>query len=399
MVDESRGRAGSGTRSREVALTALRRIEDDGAYANLVLSPMLSRSGLSEPDRRFVTDLVYGTTRMRRACDSLIDRFTVNDPDGPTRSMLRLGVYQLVFGGVAPHAAVSATVDLAPRKTAGFVNAVLRKVAKLVERGDITWPDDPTRLSYPDWIVSRYRAECGDDALASLEVMNRPAPVVRRADGYVQDRSSQLVAAAVGAMSGERVLDLCAGPGGKATAMSSSGALVIGVDLQEHRARLVARNAAELGYRVPVVVADGTVAPFGDGVFDRVLIDAPCSGLGALRRRADARWRITEAAISELVGLQERMINEAARLVAPGGVLVYSVCTITAAESIGHPIPAGFDVVGRGGDHGLPSLADDWLDFDRGHRLLPARVAERPGSEPVDAGADGMVMLRYRRGS
>ncbi len=118
-------------RARRVALDALRRIEDDGAYANLVLGPMLATSGLSDMDRRFVTELVYGTTRMRRACDSLVDRFVTSPPDEATRSVLRLGAYQLVFAGVPPHAAVGETVGLAPKRTRGFVNAVLRKVSRL----------------------------------------------------------------------------------------------------------------------------------------------------------------------------------------------------------------------------------------------------------------------------
>ena len=372
--------------ARDLALRMLARIDREGAFANLVVPAALDRSGLSDADRRFVTELVYGTTRMRRACDSLVDRFVVNEPDDATRTLLRLGVYQLAFGGVAPHAAVSATVDLAPRKTSGFVNAVLRKVAKLVATDAIQWPSDAVRLSYPDWIVETFRREVGDEAEDSLGVMNRPARVVRRDDGYVQDLSSQWVANAVGARSGERILDLCAGPGGKATWMVASGAHVIGADRQIHRARLVARNASELGHSIPVVVADGTRPPFVDESFDRLLIDAPCSGLGALRRRADARWRITEADVTDLIGIQQAMIDAATRLVKKGGVLAYSVCTITAAESIDHAFPVDFVPVGREGDHGLPPLSNDWRAFGNGFRLLPHH-----------ADTDGMVILRYRR--
>ena len=115
--------------ARQLALDVLRRIEDEGAFANLALRPALDRSTLSEPDRRFATDLVYGTTRMRRACDALVDRFVTSPPDAKTRRLLRLGAYQLAFGGVADHAAVSETVGLAPKRVRGFVNAVLRKVA------------------------------------------------------------------------------------------------------------------------------------------------------------------------------------------------------------------------------------------------------------------------------
>jgi 16S rRNA (cytosine967-C5)-methyltransferase len=369
--------------SRSVALAALMRVDHDGAYANLVLPALLSRSKLSDPDRRFVTELVYGTTRMRRACDALIDRFVVSEPDDATRTLLRLGAYQLVFAGVAPHAAVSATVDLATRKTSGFVNAVLRKVSTV----SMIWPNDAVRLSYPDWISERFHGEMSsDDAVAALERMNVPSPVSTRSDGYVQDESSQWVAASVGGQRGDLVLDLCAGPGGKATGLAASGATVIGADLQPTRAGLVAKNAERMGYHLPVVAADGVAPPFLVNSFDRVLLDAPCSGLGALRRRADARWRITSKDVKELAVLQKRLLAASAPLVKPGGVLVYSVCTITAAESTDHGVPEGFDVVGRDGDSGLPALGDDWNDFGIGHRVLPHH-----------ADTDGMVLIRYRR--
>jgi 16S rRNA (cytosine967-C5)-methyltransferase len=371
---------GSAQRSaRRVALDALRRIESDGAYANLVLGPMLASSGLGDMDRRFVTELVYGTTRMRRACDAVIDRFVTSPPDDATRSVLRLGAYQLVFAGVAPHAAVSETVGLAPKRTRGFVNAVLRKVARL-SVGDMSWPSDGARLSYPDWIVELFRRELDDDATAALERMNQAPPVTERADGYVQDESSQWVAAAVEAATGELILDLCAAPGGKATAIASGGATVIAGDRRVGRARLVAENARTLGREIPVIAADGVAPPLRPGSFDAVLLDAPCSGLGALRRRADARWRIGPGDVTDLAMLQGRLLESAATLVAPGGRLVYSVCTITAAESVDHPTPSGFEV-----DPSRPSVGT-WRAFRQGWRVLPH-----------DADTDGMVMIRYRR--
>ena len=375
------GAAGAGAprSARRVALDALRRIETDGAYANLVLGPMLSSSGLGDMDRRFVTDLVYGTTRMRRACDAVIDRFVTSPPDDATRSVLRLGAYQLVFAGVAPHAAVSETVGLAPKRTRGFVNAVLRKVARL-SVADMSWPSDGARLSYPDWMVELFREELGDDAIPALERMNEPPPVTARADGYVQDESSQWVAAAVDATAGELVLDLCAAPGGKATAMAANGATVIANDQRIGRARLVADNVRTLDLELPVVAADGAQSPFRTGSFDAVLLDAPCSGLGALRRRADARWRIQASDVIDLAALQRRLLESAATLVSPHGRLVYSVCTITSVESVDHPTPAGFEV------DPTPPPAGSWRAFRQGWRVLPH-----------DADTDGMVMIRYRR--
>ena len=362
-----------------MALDALRRVESDGAYANLVLGPMLSSSGLGDMDRRFVTELVYGTTRMRRACDAIVDRFVTSPPDDATRSVLRLGAYQLVFAGVAPHAAVSETVGLAPKRTRGFVNAVLRKVAR-VSVSDMSWPSDGARLSYPDWIVEVFHAELGDDAVAALERMNQAPPVTERADGYVQDESSQWVAAAVEASAGELVLDVCAAPGGKATAMAADGVVVVASDQRVGRARLVADNVRTLGLDLPVVAADGVQPPFRAGAFDAVLLDAPCSGLGALRRRADARWRIRPDDVADLAALQRRLLESAATLVGPGGRLVYSVCTITAAESVDHPTPTGFEV------DPTPPPVGAWRPFRQGWRVLPH-----------DADTDGMVMIRYRR--
>lgn len=363
--------------ARRVAWDALQRIDIDGAYANLVVGPMLDRSGLSNIDRRFVTELVYGTTRMRRACDALVDRFVTSPPDAKVRSLLRLGAYQLAFAGVPPHAAVSETVAIAPKRVRGFVNAVLRRVADT----PMVWPADAARLSYPDWICELLAAELGPhDATAALERMNEPASATVRADGYVQDLSSQWVAAAVECRAGERVLDVCAAPGGKATAMAATGALVTAADARPHRVELIADNARRLGASIETVVADATAPPFEPAAFDAVLIDAPCSGLGALRRRPDARWRIRPADIVDLVALQRRMLAASAELVRPGGRMVYSVCTLTAAESIDHPIPPGFEVDTR------PPPIGEWRVFRHGWRVLPQ-----------DADTDGMALIRYRR--
>ena len=364
------------TTARLVALQALLRVEHDGAYANLVLPKLLATSHLSTRDRAFATELTYGTTRMRRACDHLVDRFIVRDPDPEVRTVLRLGAYQLAFAGVQAHAAVSETVGLAPAKTRGFVNAVLRKVATVAPQ----WPNDATRLSYPDWIVQRLTVELGHDAaLAALARMNEPPPVSERADGYTQDLASQWVADLVEVEPGDLVADVCAAPGGKATAMAGVARFVVAADLRFHRARLVAANAERLRLAdVGAVVADATAPPLRPGAFDRVLVDAPCTGLGALRRRPDARWRIEESDIARLAALQARIVEAATALVRPGGLLVYSVCTLTAAESIDHPVPAGWEV--------LAPPPEPWQPYGDGGRLLPQ-----------DADTDGMVVLRYRR--
>jgi 16S rRNA (cytosine967-C5)-methyltransferase len=300
---------------RRLALDALARI-DGGSYANLVLPPMLDESRLSDRDRHFVTELVYGTTRMRRACDHLVDRFVMRELDAETRRALRLGAYQLHVLQTPPHAAVSATVDVAPKRSRGLVNAVLRKVASTPP----VWPDDATRLSYPDWIVDRLVADLGrDDALAALAQMNEAPAVTVRPDGYVQDLASQWVAASVEARAGERIADTCAGPGGKATAMAASGAWIGASDAQPGRAGLVFHHAQRLGADVGVVTADGRSPAFRPASVDRVLVDAPCSGLGVLRRRPDARWRIEADDVERLAELQRELVVAGADLVREGG--------------------------------------------------------------------------------
>ena len=211
--------------------------------------------------------------------------------------------------------------------------------------------------------------------------MNTAPPVTEREDGYVQDLASQWVAAAVGAGPGQRVADLCAAPGGKALALAATGAAVVAADLRPGRAALIAANARGRT-ALPVVVADGTVPPFAPGSFDHVLVDAPCSGLGVLRRRPDARWRIDAAAVERLGEVQRSLVEAALTLVRPGGQLVYSVCTLTDAEGPGvdahlasrHPeLTPG------------PALPAPWRPVGRGARLLPQ-----------DADTDGMYVLRLR---
>jgi 16S rRNA (cytosine967-C5)-methyltransferase len=360
----------AGVAARRLALDALVRIETEGAYANLATNALLDRSGLPDRDRHFVTDLVYGTTRLRRACDHLVDRHRRGDVAPRVGAALRLGAYQLAFASVAPHAAVDATVSATPKPARGLVNAVLRRVASDVEAG-IEWPDLATELSYPDWIVSELSAYLGVEAAeAALRAMNDPATTHTRDDGYVQDPASQHVVDLVGGRPGERILDLCAAPGGKATGIASSGADVVAADLAAPRARLVVSNSRTMERPLPVVVADGIAAPFRSQSFDRVLVDAPCSGLGVLRRRPDARWRIDADGPARLRRLQIALVQEAAALVAPGGLLLYSVCTLTEAES-----------------DGVVSGASLPADFRPEHRevLVP------------DAHQDGMFVAGWRR--
>ncbi len=370
--------------ARGVALEALVRI-DDGAYANLVLPGLLARSGLSRRDRAFATELTYGTARMRRACDWLVDAHLSRPVEPVVRASLRLGAYQLAMAGTPAHAAVSETVDEVPKRARGLVNAVLRRVASERPR---PWPDIATRLSYPDWVVERLVADLGEEvALGALAQMNEAPPVTERADGYVQDEGSQQVAVLVGAATGDRVADLCAAPGGKATLMASSPqapALVVGADVREGRAALVRGNARRLKLaNLATVVADGRRAPLRPRSLDAVLVDAPCSGLGVLRRRPDARWRVSPGDVERLALLQRQLLAAAADLVRFGGTVTYSVCTLTMAETLGIDewlTSAHSDLVAT------PAPGPPWTELGRGALLVPQA-----------AGTDGLYLLRLSK--
>ena len=435
--------------SRGLALQALIAI-DAGARANVILPELLGASALDERDRRLATELVYGTCRMRRACAWLVDRHVKArntgkrrtraqgrssspseglDPD--IRSALHLGAYQLGWTRIPARAAVGATVEEVRGPGRSMVNAVLRRVADDLagdlagdragdfadhRAGDFAdhraarltdgpgrWPDVGTELSYPDWVVDVLESDLGAvDARAALEAMNRPASVSVRPDGYIQDPASQMVVQYVASLAGDGpVLDMCAAPGGKATALAGTSApernpslagsethpvdlrFVVAADVSEARSRVVARNAADVGCSsLATVVADGADPPWRSGSFETILLDAPCSGLGVLRRRPDARWRRRRSDMGRLATLQRRLATSAIQLLRPGGSLVYSVCTVSAAETI------EFDRWLQSVAPALIALAPPgapWRALGRGALLLPQ-----------DADSDGMYVLGLR---
>lgn len=421
--------------ARTVAIDALVRVED-GAYAHVLLPAKLRASGLDARDRAFVTHLVYGSVRMQRRLDALLaprchQPFDRLEPR--VRAALRIGAFQLL-DGVAPHAAVSATVEAAPPRARGLVNAVLRSVA--AAGPDSTEPESlGERYSYPDWVVDELARALPDDEVAAvLAAGNEPASVtlrpnprvatadalaaeLERAGGRVergrlvadalvvaglgdpavlpavaegratpQDQGSQAVLTVLDPQPGERILDVAAAPGGKATgaAERAVGGLVVAADVHAGRLGLVARAADRLGLvEVACVAADGRHLPVRPGTFDRVLVDAPCSGLGVLRRRAEARWRVRPDAVAPLARLQRELLAAAAAAVAPGGRLVYSVCTLTRAETSG---VAAWAFAHLDGFTVEPPPGDPWRPLGPGAVLWPHV-----------AGTDGMFVLVLRK--
>jgi 16S rRNA (cytosine967-C5)-methyltransferase len=353
--------------ARVAAFEVLRRVFEDDAYADRAFRT--AAKNLDERDRALAQRLSFGAVQRVRTLDHAIEtlgRRRVHRLDPPVRAALRLGAYQLGFvDGVPRYAAVNESVELVRAaglaRAVAFTNAVLRRLADGIEPLLAGLPEGTAREaalrhSYPDWVAETWWRDLGaEGALALMRAQNEPAELavrlvrgeiegtptdvpgawqVRRIDEtaldegriWPQSRASQLVGLAVGAREGERTLDLCAAPGGKATMLAGE---VVAVDTNEARARELEENVRRLGSsNVEVVVADGRALPPELDGFDRALVDAPCSGLGVLNRRPDLRWRA-----EPLPDLQLELLRAAAERVKPRGTIVYSVCTINADEA------------------------------------------------------------------
>jgi len=326
--------------ARQAAYDVVRRVLEQDAFADLALQGAVSR--LDQRDRAFAQQLAYGTVQRRGALDHVIEAFVEREPPPEARAALQLGLYQLLFlDGVADHAAVSESVELIKgHRASGMVNAVLRRVA----REGFELPTDETpegaavRHSHPLWIVELWWDWLGADEARALLAAGNEAP--ERAEriapnGVVvhQSRASQRVSEIVAPQPGERVLDLCAAPGNKTThlaALMGNEGQVVAYERHEGRATALRSRCAELGATIVEVVNGDAAAATGS--FDRVLLDAPCSGLGTLARHPDLRWRMTPDRVAGLVAEQRRLLEAAQGCVAPGGRLVYSVCTLNPAE-------------------------------------------------------------------
>jgi 16S rRNA (cytosine967-C5)-methyltransferase len=359
--------------ARRAAYEVVLRVFEQDAYADRALATAAAR--LDARDRALAQQMAYGTVQRVRALDHGIEtlaRRRVAKLDPPVRAALRTGAYQLAYlSGIARHAAVNETVELVRaarlERAVAFTNAVMRRLA--VGLGDLldALPEGPLKLSYPDWIAEVWERDLGrETALALMRAQNEPPETVVRlvrgeapgeptdvpgayrvervdeqalAEGRIwpQSRGSQLAGLAVGSRPGERTLDLCAAPGGKATQLEGE---VLAVEKNEGRARELAENVRRLGAaNVRVLHADALELPGDLRGFDRALVDAPCSGLGVLNRRPDLRWRA-----EPLPELQLALLRAAAERVRPGGTIVYAVCTLNADEGEGVVDASGLEV-------------------------------------------------------
>jgi 16S rRNA (cytosine967-C5)-methyltransferase len=342
-----------------VAFEVIRRVFEDEAYADRAFRAAATQ--LEPRDRAFAMQLAFGTVQRVRTLDYAIEtlgRRPVRKLDPPVRAALRLGAYQLGFMGSVPaHAAANESVELVRgaglERAVAFTNAVMRRLAAgiatlLASLDEGTPTDAALKHSYPDWVAEAWWREWGpEDALGLMRSQNEPPETaVRTPEGplvvdeipqewieegraWPQSRGSQLAGMTVGAQRGERILDLCAAPGGKATQLAALAAEVVAVEKHPGRARELEENAARLGAtNLKVICADALELPQDLADFDRVLVDAPCSGLGVLNSRPDLRWRAVP-----LPELQLALLRVALDRVKEGGTVTFSVCTIHRAEN------------------------------------------------------------------
>ena len=373
---------------RLLAFEVLAEVGLQGAYSNLILPKALSESILEANDRALATELVYGTLRMQGRHDHFIsaasDR-SLEQIDPKALIVLRLGTHQLKLMRVPSHAAIYESVELAKKvvgkSTASFVNAILRKIDSL----DFEQLSKPTQeyarlaleYSHPEWIVSSYfdSLKNSSDVISLLQANNNPAKptliawpglaaqgelleagalaiatssvaatfdgnpgdiaAIRERRAGVQDLGSQLVVEKFYDQfkPNLRWLDLCAGPGGKAAYLSAllkrDGGSLLANEISNERAKLV----SQVMHHGEVNVCDGRSMPDELGKFDRILLDAPCTGIGALRRRPEVRWRRNLQDLKNLTQLQSELLESATRLLSPGGIIAYVTCSSHQAET------------------------------------------------------------------
>lgn len=406
----------SPTPARLAAYETLRRVFEDGAWADRALRSAVSRPGLGGRERAQAQALAYGAVQRRGSSDHFIAKLAGRRPDKidpPLLAALRLGLYELLWAGSAQHAAVDQAVALAKgpsgrRRGSGLVNAVLRRAIR--ERGNLLKSlsdGSPAaaaiRHSVPEWLADLWWRELGADGARSLlTAINEPperafrvgsgdvaalldaepveghpatagpAPnpagiavveggdwvwiegAVGRGEIVPQSRGSAAVVDLLTPQPGERILDLCAGPGIKstqiATALGGEGGGLVSVERDEGRASELRELLDRTGSaRAEVICADATEPPPSDG-FDAVLVDPPCSGLGTLASRPDARWRRSPESVHEMGTLAAAILARALEAVRPGGRVIYSTCTISRKENEEVALAAGASVVDLGAD-------------------------------------------------
>lgn len=365
------------TSSRAIALGALEEWRAGRKFADSILGELLRFSALAPADRAFATELFYGVLRNLTLLDFWIGQLRSAHLDHGSRDLLRLGLYQLFLLQTPEHAAVFETVALAASKSRSLVNAILRNATRSKDRLQAlaNKEDLSVRTSHPQFLIDRWQKNFGSPSTEALcDWNNRPALVYARinllkvsaneflegerlspqenfvrltsisedalAAGhyYIQDPSTAAACLLLDPQPGERVLDACAAPGGKtgylAELMKNTG-FILACDRDERRIETLGDNLKRLAVKIARTIRhDWTKKKWaGQTAFDRILIDAPCSNTGVMRRRIDVRWRLTSNDFARMAAEQLRIVRPTVPLLKPGGILVYSTCSLEPEEN------------------------------------------------------------------
>ncbi len=364
---------------------ALREWRKGHQFADSILQRLLDSTGLSLQDRAFTTELFYGVLRNLTLLDFWIGQLRDGKIDNDARDLLRLGIYQLLFLRTPEHAAVYETVAIAAPRARSLVNGILReatrRAAELCAKADEQ--SLSVRRSHPDFLIERWENNFGEQATAALcDWNNQPAPIYARINRlritrdefaqkyphgdpvpddpefihfnrlptealdrghcYVQDPSTAIACRLLDPKPGEKILDACAAPGGKTgyiAQLVSNEASIVACDRDLKRITQLRKNLQGLRAEIAHVIEQdwegdaAAVAVSEHGPFDRILLDAPCSNTGVMRRRVDVRWRLTPNDFARMSQRQMSILSSVARLLKPGGVLVYSTCSLEPEEN------------------------------------------------------------------
>ncbi|MBR3622771.1 MAG: 16S rRNA (cytosine(967)-C(5))-methyltransferase RsmB [Selenomonadaceae bacterium] len=436
---------------RESAAKIVCAVFEKDAYANIALANELRKNDYNDLDRRFLTEIVYGSVKMGITLDWILQKY-VNRPmkkiPPMIRAILRISAYQVFFMDKVPisavcNEAVKLTKKYAHQGTAGFVNAVVRAMDR--ERAKAKFPDEDKvevlslSTGHPLWIIKRWTELYGFEEAKKLAEFDNTEPILsvrtntlkitrdellqkirnagieaaeskiapegilitkhgalddtealQNGEAQVQDESSMLVAHVLSPKEGEFIIDLCAAPGGKtthiATLMNNKGK-VLATDIYSHKLVRIEENAKRLGIDIiETKEIDGReLGKLYEGAADRVLVDAPCSGLGVLRRRPDARSKKNPEMINELPKLQSELLESGARAVKKGGVLVYSTCTIEPKEN--EEVAEAF----------LSAHDEFYLDDTGSFFPITKRSEKQVQLLPTKDGTDGFFIARFVR--
>ncbi|MFP8781773.1 16S rRNA (cytosine(967)-C(5))-methyltransferase RsmB [Planococcus plakortidis] len=412
---------------RDAALSILYAVENKQAYSNLLLNSTMDSYGISAKNKGLLTEITYGTLQHQMTLDYYLEPYIKGKLDPWVRTLLRLSLYQIVYLDRIPfHAVINEAVEIAKRRGHGGIASVVNGILRSIQRSgvrsfnEIADPIEKISIetSHPAWMIKRWSEQFGMQKAREMALENNRAPLqtvrvntvqatpdevieMLESEGLtaepskiipeclvvtggqpvrtqtfekgfitIQDESSMLPAYALQVQPGMKVLDMCAAPGGKTTHIAEKlegQGNVLAMDLHAHKVKLIGETAKRLGHQtIETTVGDGRESSerFGEETFDRILVDAPCSGLGVIKRKPDIKYTKTPDDFGRLQTIQLALLDEAVKLLKPGGILVYSTCTVDTEENRGtaekfmntHPqmeqipaeLPAAFKSKGKG---------------------------------------------------